>query len=233
MGQGNPSSRLASQPVKVTFAGTALLTGSDPNTDDGYLGVRNGPEVDAQFSKPQISGTLSPARVPADHAPAPAGNALGSEAVFGFRGLTHRDQRVAPTGVPNGINLNSTPPDQGLAVGNGYVVEAVNNAVAVYDAATKARLRLSALSGFFGVAPEFNLATGAYGPFLSDPKVYYDWETGHFFLTELELGVVPATGAFDRTSAARAWTVPLSTPEMRRTGVEPSAGWVRTYWQIW
>src|SRR5712664_2549313 len=79
IGQGNPPSRLASQPAAVTFTGTALLTGSDPNTDDGYLGVRQGPEVDAQFSKPQISGTLSPARVPADHVPAPAGSALGSE----------------------------------------------------------------------------------------------------------------------------------------------------------
>ena len=121
--------------------------------------------------------------------------------MFGFSGLTHRDQRFAPTGVLNGSNLSSTPPDQGLAVGNGYVVEAVNNAVAVYDAATKTQLRLSALSGFFGLAPEFNFATGDSGSFLTDPKVYYDWETGHFFLTELELGVVPTTGAFDNTSA--------------------------------
>src|SRR5437867_13374847 len=30
--------------------------------------------------------------------------------------------------------------------------------------------------------------------------------------------------ASDRTSAARAWTVPLSIPEMSRTGVAPSAG---------
>ena len=199
IGQGN-SPRLASQPAAVTFTGTALLTGNDPNADDGYLGVREGPEVDMGFSKPQLSGTLAPARVPADHVPAPAGSALGSEAVFGFRGITHRDQRFAPTGVPNGSNLSSTPPDQGLAVGNGFVVEAVNNAVAVYDAATKTRLRLSALSAFFGLAPEFNFATGDSGPFLSDPKVYYDWETGHFFLTELELGVVPTTGAFDNTS---------------------------------
>ena len=36
----------------------------------------------------------------------------------------------------------------------------------------------------------------------------------------------------DRTSAARAWTVPLSIPEIRSTGVAPMAGWVRTYWQI-
>jgi len=37
--------------------------------------------------------------------------------------------------------------------------------------------------------------------------------------------------ASDRTSAARAWTVPLSIPEIRRTGVAPMAGCARTYWQ--
>src|SRR5437764_893904 len=84
--------------------------------------------------------------------------------------------------------------------GTGGVVEAVKHAVAVYNAATHARLRLSALSGFFGLAPTLNTATGASGPFLSDPRVYYDWLTGHFFLTELEIGEVPATGAFDGTS---------------------------------
>ena len=188
-------------PATVTQIGTAQFIGTDPAADDGYLGIQNGPEVDATFSKPQMSGSMSPARVPADHVPTPAGTAIASETIVGFRGITHRDQRLAPTGVPNGINLSTTPPDQGLAVGNGFVVEAVNNAVAVYSASTHARLRLSALSAFFGVAPELNLATGDSGPFLSDPRVYYDWATGRFFLTELELGQVPATGAFDGTSA--------------------------------
>ena len=73
------------------------------------------------------------------------------------------------------------------------------------DEPQRARLRpfqlvLIFLSAFFGLAPEFNVATGASGPFLSDPRVYYDWATGRFFLTELKLGVVPASGAFDGTS---------------------------------
>src|SRR5262249_33069195 len=36
----------------------------------------------------------------------------------------------------------------------------------------------------------------------------------------------------DRTSAARAWTVPLSIPEMSRTGVVLIDGCARTYSQI-
>jgi hypothetical protein len=199
-GQSTPSS-LGSNPATVTRIGIARLIGTDPGADDGYLGLRDEPEVDATFSKPQTSGSMGPARVPADHVPMPAFTAIASEPIVGFSGITHRDQRLAPTGVATGINLSLTPPDQGLAVGNGFVVEAVNNAVAVYRASTHARLGLSALSAFFGVAPELNLATGDSGPFLSDPRVYYDWATGRFFLTELAIGQVPATGNFDGTSA--------------------------------
>src|SRR5262249_47765256 len=35
------------------------------------------------------------------------------------------------------------------------------------------------------------------------------------------------------TAAARSSTVPLTTPEMRSTGVRPRVGWLFTYWQIW
>ncbi len=191
----------ASQPVTVTRTGTIQLKGIDPNADDGYLGILPSPDVDISFSKPQISGTNSPARVPAAHVPRPDASILSSESIFGFNGLTHRDQRLAPTGVSTGINLSLTPPDQGLAVGNGYVIEAVNNAVAVHAATTGTRLALSALSAFFGVAPELDTATGLSGPFLSDPRVYYDWATQRFFLTETEIDTVPATGALAGASS--------------------------------
>src|SRR3954471_8297350 len=198
---GQSPSPQGSDPATVNLIGTARLTGTDPGADDGALGIRNEPEVDVAFSKPQTSGSLAPARVPADHVPSPAGTAIASEPIVGFNGLSHRDQRLAPTTAPNGINLSLTPPDQGLAVGNGWVVEAVNNAVAVYNATTHARLRLEALSGFFGLAPTLDTATNLSGPFLSDPRVYYDWPSGRFFLTELEIGQVPASGDFDGTSA--------------------------------
>jgi hypothetical protein len=201
IGQSVPPPGQGGDPATVTLIGTGRLIGTDPGADDGFLGIRDEPEADATFSKPQTSGTQAPARVPADHVPTPAGNALASEPIVGFNGVSHRDQRLAPTGSPTGINLSLTPPDQGLAVGNGFVVEAVNNAVAVYSATTHARLRLSALSQLFGLAPTLDVVTGASGPFLSDPRVYYDWPTGRFFLTELEIGEVPATGAFDGTSA--------------------------------
>ena len=145
---GQSPSPQGSSPATVTFVGTARLTGTDPGADDGALGIREEPEVDADFSKPQTSGSQAPARVPADHVPTPAGKAIASEPIVGFNGISHRDQRLAPTNTANGINLSLTPPDQGLAVGNGFVVEAVNNAVAVYTAASHTRLALEALSDF-------------------------------------------------------------------------------------
>ena len=184
-----------SQPAVIARVGSIQLKGGAPGADDGYLGIQTSPEADVEFSKPQISGSIHPARVPAAHVPTPPPSGLASEQMFGFNGLSHRDQRLAPTGVPGGSNLSLTPPDQGLAVGNGLVIEAVNNAIAVYNANTKALLGYEALSAFFRVTPEFNSITGVSGPFLSDPRVYYDWPSGRFFLTELEIDTNPATGA--------------------------------------
>ena len=51
------------------------------------------------------------------------------EVALGFTALNHRDQRLA-----NGGNQFSIePPDQGLCVGNGYVVEAINSVIRVWS----------------------------------------------------------------------------------------------------
>src|SRR5205807_3687436 len=53
---------------------------------------------------------------------------------FGFEGLNHYQQRYSRGG--NQFSLE--PPDQGMCVGNGYVVEAVNDVFNVYDSGTGA-----------------------------------------------------------------------------------------------
>ncbi len=181
----------------VTFAGTTTLSGADVDQTDITDFASTGPAVDVSFTKPQLSGTISPARVPADHVPTPAGNGIVPGFFFGFLGLTHRDQRLAPTGVPGGRNFSLEPPDQGLAVGNGFVVEAVNDAIGVFDASTGTRLSRKALSFFFNLPPAVlrnpdNSLT--FGPLLSDPRIYFDWDTGHFFVTALEIDTDPVTG---------------------------------------
>ena len=66
-----------------------------------------------------------------DRAPAaPAAAAAAPTPSFrGFTGLTHLQQRTAR----NGNQFSTEPPDQGLAVGNGFVLEAINSALNVYD----------------------------------------------------------------------------------------------------
>jgi len=120
----------------------------------------------------------------------------GDGSTPGFRGLTHFDQRYAGTGKYVNTQFSLEPPDQGLCVGNGYVMEPINNAIAVYDQAGKRVGGPKALSQFFNLLPEVvRSSPPVYGQFLSDPRCYFDQATQRWFVTELEIDTVPATGA--------------------------------------
>jgi hypothetical protein len=109
-----------------------------------------------------------------------------------FDGLNHFNQRVANGG--NQFSLE--PPDQGLCVGNGYVVEAVNDVLRVYDTQGGPRTGSIDLNTFFGFPAAINRTTGVWGPFVTDPSCLYDAATQRFFLVVLTLDVNPANGAF-------------------------------------
>jgi len=158
-------------------------------------------EVDSNFNK-NGNGT-APARVPADHVPMPGGNAVTSSnpGFSGFSGITNLDQASAGTGAYAGTQFDLEPPDQALAVGNGEVVEAVNNAIAVYDPSGNLLSGPTPMNQFFGLAPEASTAAPpVFGPFLSDPKAYFDTGTQRWFVTELILDVAPSTGNLTGTS---------------------------------
>src|SRR5438874_10562023 len=114
----------------------------------------------------------------------------------GFPGLTHYDQRSANSG--NQVSLE--PPDQGLCVGNGFVMEAVNLALAVYNSSGTRVSGPTALSPFFGLPPVIDRSTGVRGPFLSDPRCYFDPDIQRWFVSVLEISTDPATGAFTNHS---------------------------------
>ena len=100
----------------------------------------------------------------------------------GFRGIDHYDQRIL---ADNGNQFSLEPPDQALAVGAGKVLEVVNNALMVYDPSGNPLLPTPvATNKFFLQFSEINRTTGERGPFLSDPRAYYDAPTGHFFVVE-------------------------------------------------
>ena len=109
-----------------------------------------------------------------------------------FQGLDHRDQRLANGG--NQFSLE--PPDQGLCVGNGKIVEPVNTALNVYDTAGNSLTGVIDLNTFYGYAAEFNRTTGAQGPFITDPSCLFDAATQRFFLIVLTLEVDSTSGAF-------------------------------------
>jgi hypothetical protein len=130
---------------------------------------------------------------------------------FGFQGLNFYQQRYAR----GGNQFSVEPPDQGMCVGNGYVVEAVNDVFNVYSAATGASVlpdntatnivsgfprnvnHAIDLNSFYGYAPAIDRAHGnVRGPFVTDPSCLYDAQTQRFFVVVLTLEVVPTTGAF-------------------------------------
>jgi hypothetical protein len=131
-----------------------------------------------------LSAILPP---PPTAIPNPRGSNVidSSSTVFSFDGLTHFDQRVAGTGVYTNTQFSLEPPDQGLCAGGGFVVEAINNAIAVYDRSGNLVSGPEALSQFWGLTPEIDRTTGITGQFISDPKCVYDRDTQRWFVTEL------------------------------------------------
>ena len=127
----------------------------------------------------------------------------------GFEGLNLFQQRYAR----GGNQFTVEPPDQGLCVGGGYVVEAVNDVFNVYNSAGQSLLPDNTatnivsgfptdvnhavdLNSFLGYAPAINRSTGVRGQFVTDPSCLYDAATQRFFLVVLTLEVVPTSGAF-------------------------------------
>src|SRR5207247_5354028 len=110
-------------------------------------------------------------RVPA----APAAAAAAPTPSFrGFTGLTHLQQRTAR----NGNQFSTEPPDQGLAVGTGFVLEAVNSALNVYNTSgIQLLVRPLALSEFFGLPPGITRTTGFNGVFPRDVVCLFHPET--------------------------------------------------------
>ncbi len=170
----------------LTAAGTANFTQGGTSSASGAPQY----EIDTrdQDTNPKTDNSPStpPSGVPTTN-PNPKGNGITSNnpGFSGFNGLTHADQRLAGTGQYANTQFSLEPPDQGLCVGGNYVVEAVNNAMAVYTHSGTLVAGPTALSQFFNLSPEINRTTGFYGQFISDPKCYYDAQTNRWFLTEL------------------------------------------------
>jgi len=111
-----------------------------------------------------------------------------------------------------GNQFTVEPPDQGLCVGNGYVLEAVNDVLNIYNESGQSVLPDNTstnivsgfptdvnhavdLNSFYGYAPAINRSTGVRAQFVTDPSCIYDAATQRFFVVVLTLETFP-NGAF-------------------------------------
>lgn len=135
-----------------------------------------------------------------------SGKKAKSNPIFqsGFEGLNLYQQRYAR----GGNQFTVEPPDQGLCVGNGYVVEAVNDVLNVFNTSGQSVLPNNTatnvvagfprnvnhavdLNSFFGYAPAINRSTGVRAQFVTDPSCLYDAATQRFFVVVLTLETHP------------------------------------------
>ena len=172
--------------ANLTIVGdTSIGAGSvGSNTSTKNDQVR--PETDHSPQVPNKSVKNLPA--PPTTNPNPAGRQVTSSnpGATGFEGLSHADQRNVGAGIYTNTQFSLEPPDQGLCVGGDYVMESVNNALAVYSKSGKVLSGPTPNSQFYNLAPEINRVTGVAGPFISDPKCLYDTQTNRWYMTELE-----------------------------------------------
>jgi hypothetical protein len=105
---------------------------------------------------------------------------IGGNAVFGFQGLSHLDQRMADSGN----QLTIEPPNPSIAVGNGFIVEGVNNAVRVYDQSGTPLLPVLSSNQWFGLPPALNRTTNTFGPYPTDMRVYFDQDINRWFVMQ-------------------------------------------------
>jgi hypothetical protein len=165
----------------TAIASDDLHVGPHPESDSELAGIHR---AGGSFSVPVIG--------------APQSVEVAQKSVgLAFNGLSHRDQRMAGTGPYANTQFSTEPPDHGLAVGNGFVLQTVNAALAIFSADTGALQKgPTALNQFFRLKPEIARSTGAYGDFTTDPRAYYDKQLQRWFVSVVAIATDPRTGSF-------------------------------------
>ncbi len=106
------------------------------------------------------------------------GNGSTPKLATSWDALNFFDSRFA-----NGGNqFSGEPPDQGLCIGKGYVVEVVNSVYQVFDRGGHALTNPIDINSLFGYPAAINRTTGEVGPDVFDPSCLFDQQTGKFFI---------------------------------------------------
>lgn len=190
----------------INNSGVGRMTASSPGTDtlrerelSPLSELEDGEALDAAsaFAKTNaqtriVDRTIARRPGRGDHWQGKEWSRLNPRLVTSFDGITHRQQRLA-----NGGNqFSSEPPDQGLCVGNGYILESVNTALRVYSANGTPLIGTVDLNTFYGYPAAINRSTGLIGPIITDPSCLFDKQTQRWFHVVLTLDTDPTTGDF-------------------------------------
>jgi hypothetical protein len=149
----------------------SALVGDDDSSDAGGPGI----SVNRTISKGPGSGMLHHGSAKAKSNP---------ELSLSLDGLNHFQQRFIAAG---GNQFSLEPPDQGLCVGNGFVLETVNDVLRIFDTAGKPLTAPTALNAFYGYAPAITRPAGPFGPSITDPSCTFDVQTQRWFHVVLTL----------------------------------------------
>jgi len=203
----SPTAQAAARPAK-SFTRTIKLGGStafhptaagkDLYTGRSETRQGSGPEVAGRAGARARASATTRSGARSAHLSGGSGSPIASSAIVrtgpkllqSFLGLNHRDQRFANGG--NQFSLE--PPDQGLCVGNGHVVESVNDALRVFSTSGTAQTGVEDLNTFLGYPPAIIRSIPQFGPIVTDPSCLFDPTTRQFFFTALTLAVDPSTG---------------------------------------
>ncbi len=101
-------------------------------------------------------------------------------------GINHFQQRFVAAG---GNQFSLEPPDQGLCVGNGFVLETVNDTLRIFHTAGNAVSDPIGLNAFYGYAPAIDRTKNPlqFGPSITDPSCLFDVQTQRWFHVVLTL----------------------------------------------
>jgi len=198
-----PLGQESSNPAKIVVSkfGTTTIGSGGGSQGDDTLGP-----VATEIQKPKRLGSNPLRSDPGAGDAVPLGAGSGSSISSGkkaksnpeinlsFEGLNHRDSRLAF----GGNQFSGEPADQGICVGNGYILETVNSALQVYTASSgDPASPVLSLNEFYGFPPAIDRSTFTFGPFTFDIYCHYDPDSKRWFHLAVDLDQDPATGAFN------------------------------------
>jgi hypothetical protein len=207
MGASRGSLIAISMAVLVLGLVGAAAAAQGPSATIGQNEIRPEPGQEADRDHPRSQNdSHAPRIVPGQVSTVAASN----PGAFGFTGVTFKDHRDAD----NGNQTSDTPPDQGLCVGSGDVVEPVNTTFSTYSTSGQRTSGPTSLTVFFTGKHEIDrtVEPNLFGPFLTDPRCYYDPDVKRFFMTILELPFSDAGNFFNGKSHVHIAISKTSTP---------------------